>query len=157
MILNKIHAHHTPLDHPSSIPNPNNAKSYFTGSTGSNFRRFEVSSSVVNQSVCFRRISLSFRATRSTCRSHGQINCAGEIFFHSPKSTPRWSDLTIQRRYMFSLLQVDFRTGVAICFLVLFGKSGKLKKRSWNRISPVSVLSHSGETANACSRESCCR
>jgi hypothetical protein len=118
---------HFNFDHPSSIPNPNKAKSYLTGSSGSSFRRLAVSSNAVCQSVCLRRISFSLLPTRSTCRSHGQTNCAGWIVFQMPKSTPFLSWRTIHRRYMLSLLQVDLRSGDGMCLRVRCGASGRLK------------------------------
>src|SRR5690606_6726951 len=112
------------------IPNPNNAKSYLTGSVASSALSLLVNSSAVSQSVCLRVISFSFLATRSTCKSHGHINCEELILFHIPKSTPLVSFLTIHRRYILMRLQVDFLTGVAMCFRVRPGKEGRLQKIS---------------------------
>jgi hypothetical protein len=119
----------------SSIPNPNRAKSYLTGSAGQILCRRSVSSRAVCQSVCLRVMSLSLRATRSTCRSQGQIRSAGFSLFQIPKSTPLSSFRTIQRKNIFSRLQVDFCEGEDTCFFVRCGKSGREKKqeRKWLR------------------------
>src|SRR5690606_41414224 len=108
-------------------PIPNNAKTYVTGSSGSNFRKFNVSSKAVRQPPPGRWMRHSLRATRSTCTSQGQINWCGLIFFQRPKSTPLWSFRTIHRRNIFNLLQAELRSGAGMCFMVRRGKSGRLK------------------------------
>lgn len=57
-----------------STPMPNNAKSYFTGSFASNFRRLLVNSLTACQSRCFLESNPKFRPWRSTCTSKGIIN-----------------------------------------------------------------------------------
>ncbi len=66
--------------------------------------------------------------TLATCTSTGQIRCAGEIFFHIPKSTPFLSLRTIHRKNMFNRLQVEFFWGEAICLTVRAGESSREKK-----------------------------
>ena len=79
------------------------------------------------------------RAWRSTCTSSGTNNCEGFMRFQSPKSTPRSSLLTIQRRNMFNRLQVLFVAGEGMCFRVRFGAMGREKNRSRKPLSPASV------------------
>src|SRR5690606_37033091 len=101
---------------------------YFTGSVASNNRRLSVSSQAVFQSDCLRSINPSFRATRSTCTSHGQTNAEGFNWFHKPKSTPRSSRRTIQRKNMFNRLHAELLAGELMCLRVRTGYSGKPKK-----------------------------
>src|SRR5665647_1768406 len=114
----------------SNIPNPNKAKSYFTGSALSNFFSSSVNSTAACQSTCFLFNKLKCLATLATCTSTGHINCEGDIFFHIPKSTPLLSSRTIHRRYIFNLLQLECFAGEAMCFLVLSGTSSSEKKYS---------------------------
>src|SRR5690606_18714831 len=105
----------------SMTPSPNKAKSYLTGSSGSNFLSCVVNSTAVCQSVCFLVTRPSLRATRSTCTSHGHIRRDGETERHNPKSTPLSSLRTIHRRNMFSRLHVDLFNGVEMCLRVRCG------------------------------------
>ena len=112
----------------SKIPSPNNAKSYLIGSSGLNSRSLAVISSTAFQSFCIRVSNPSFRETFPVCKSNGSISAEDGICFQRPKSTPALSDLTIQRRNIFSLLQDDLFSGAAMCFRVLCGTSGREKK-----------------------------
>ena len=66
--------HNVLLQNCSMAPNPNNAKSRRTGSSGSTSRRAAVSNSTAFQSFCFRSSSPSFRPTLPVCTSKGTIN-----------------------------------------------------------------------------------
>src|SRR4051794_25903165 len=109
-------------------PNPNKAKSYFTGSSGSKVLKYCVNCKAVSQSTCFLCNKPKRFATLATCTSIGQISCEGFILSQIPKSTPLSSFRTIQRKNIFSLLQFDFFSGVAICFFVLAGTYSREKK-----------------------------
>src|SRR5258705_3666897 len=121
------------------MPNPNKAKSYVTGSSLSNFFSSFVNSKAACQSTIFLLSKLKCLATLATCTSTGQISCAGEIFFHIPKSTPFLSLRTIHLKYIFNLLQLEFFAGAAICFLVLAGASSREKKYSLNEFKQPSI------------------
>lgn len=112
----------------SRIPKANKAKSYRVGSLRSNARNALVSSKTASQSVVSLCNRPNWRATLATCRSSGINNWSGLIDLHIPKSTDFRLFRTIQRRYILSLLQVDFLYGAAICFIVLGGTSSKEKK-----------------------------
>ena len=117
-------------------PNPNKARSYFTGSLGSNCLSTSVRAMAVFQSDFSASIRLSRQATLWTCTSIGQTNWFILMFFQMPKSTPAASFLTIQRRYMFRRLQEELLWGVEMCFFVLSGLSSNEKKYRWNPARP---------------------
>lgn len=96
--------------------NPNKAKSYFTGSFASYIRKFRSNSSTAFQSDWFRDSSPNNRAVRPEWTSNGIDNCDGEMLFHIPKSTPRSSRRTIQRKNIFMRFAVLFLSGLATCF-----------------------------------------
>src|SRR3954470_19758655 len=99
------------------MPKPNKAKSYFTGSVGSNLRRLLSSSASAFASFCFRDIRPSFRATFPECTSSGQDNAEDGIVFQIPRSTPLLSFLTIHRKYMLIRLAAELFKGSEMCFL----------------------------------------
>src|SRR5690606_31585198 len=100
-----------------STPSPKRAKSYFTGYPGSNNLKFSVSSMAAFHCNLVKVLKGNLRATRSTCTSQGAIRGRGLIRFNTPASSAR----TIQRRNIFSLLQVDFCWGELTCLRVRKG------------------------------------
>src|SRR5690606_36712663 len=108
---------------PSKTPKPNRAKSYFTGSVGSNFLKLASNSCKALASFCFLVSKFNLRATFPECTSNGQDNSAGEIDFQMPKSTPLLSLRHIHLKYIFSLLEEEPFNGSEICLVVRLGWS----------------------------------
>ncbi len=95
---------------------PNNAKSYFTGSSESYKRRLKSNSSTAFQSDWERNNNPNIRAVLPEWTSRGMDNCEELIPFHNPKSTPRLSLRTIHRKNMLMRFAVLFLSGLAMCF-----------------------------------------
>src|SRR5690606_4243448 len=108
---------------PSNTPNPNKAKSYFTGTFGSNFLRALSSSARALPSFCLRFNKPNFRATFPEWTSKGQESVEESIDFQIPKSTPALSFLQFHLSHIFILLAaVHFKCSL-ICLVVLIGWS----------------------------------
>src|SRR5690606_6277199 len=107
----------------SKTPKPNKAKSYFTGSMGSNSLKLASNSCKALASFCFRVSNPSFRATLPECTSNGQDNSAGEMDFQIPKSTPLSSLRHSHLRYIFNLLEEEPFNGSEMCLVVRLGWS----------------------------------
>src|SRR5690606_33335652 len=108
---------------PSKTPKPNKAKSYFTGSLGSNFRNALSNSCKAFWSFCLRFKMPKERATFPECTSKGQDNSLGAIDFHRPKSTPFLSFRHIHLKNIFILLEEESFNGSEICLVVRLGCS----------------------------------
>src|SRR5690606_27925476 len=111
------------LYHFSYTPIPVKAKSYFTGSLGSSVLRLRSSSCRALASFCLRDRSPSLRATLPECTSKGQESCEGCRLFQRPKSTPRRSFRTIQRKNILMRLAAEPLRGSLMCFWVRGGCS----------------------------------
>src|SRR5690606_19688535 len=104
------------LENPSKTPNPKSAKSYFTGSSASNFFRLEFNSEAAFQSFCFLFSKPNFRATFPEWTSSGQTSWEDDMFFQIPKSTPWLSLRVIHLKNMFNRFAAEFFAGLDNCF-----------------------------------------
>ena len=106
---------------PSNTPSPKRAKSYFTGSCGSSRRRYAVTSSTARRSFLGWSSMPRRRLMLAACTSSGSISAEVGMQRHKPKSTPRSSLRTIQRRNIFMRLAAEPLSTLGRCFSTLVG------------------------------------
>jgi hypothetical protein len=132
------------IQYPSSIPNPNRAKSYLTGSEGSSRRRLLVSSRAVSQSVCLRVISPSCGLRGLHAHRRGKPAVKGLFCAISQNLRPLVSLRTIHRRNILRRLQAELAAGVDICLRVRAGAYSRLKNKFRKPIKAFSMVSVTG-------------